>query len=124
MFIYADSDGDENFLSLIKLKNSGGLLYPSVDVIKIIRACEKVFVSMISGDDFKNPKLMNKGSKLKERMRNIVTRSIGDQVFLSLKDHEFNIELGTEDLHSLQLTKKIADCYLNMRLLRYGQRWH
>ena len=76
------------------------------------------------GDDSKNPKLMNKGSKLKERMRNIVTRSIGDQVFLSLKDHEFNIELGTEDLHSLQLTKKIADCYLNMRLLRYGQRWH
>ena len=111
----------ESFLSLINLKDRGGLLYPSADVVKIIRACEIAFKCLISGDDFKNPKILNKSSTIKVKMRNNVIQAISGDVFNSLEEHDFDIDMGTEDLHSLQLTKAIVDIYLNIRLLRYGQ---
>ena len=52
-------------------------------------------------------------------MRNGVVRAISTNVFSSLQEHDFDIELGTGDLYSLQLTKAIADSYVNLRLLQY-----
>ena len=56
----------------------------------------------------------------KARIRNSVVCAISGNVFSSLQEHDFDIEVGT-DLHSLQLAKAIADSYLNLRLLQYGQ---
>ena len=107
-------------LSQVCLKNRGGLVYLSTDVVNIIKSCEIVFKSYVSGDDFKNPKILNKHN-LRGKMRNRVVRTVSRDVFVSLHDHDFDIDVGTEDLHSLQLTKAITDAYLNIRLLRYGQ---
>ena len=96
-------------------------MYPSADVIKIISACEVVFKYYVSGEDFKNPKILNKSNIIKGKMRNSVVHAISGNVFASLEEHDFDIDIGTEDLHSLQLTKAIEDSYLNIRLLRYGQ---
>ena len=65
--------------------------------------------------------MLNHSSATKIKLRNSVVRAISGDVFNSLEDHDFDIDMGTEDLHSLQLTKAIADTYLNIRLLRYGQ---
>ena len=97
------------------------MLYPSADVIKIIRDCEIAFKCLISGDDFKNPKILNKSSTIKVKMRKNVIHVISGDIFNSLEEHDFDIDMGTEDLHSLQLTKATVDTYLNIKLLRYGQ---
>ena len=44
-----------DFLSLVKFKDRGGLIYPSADVLKILKVCEIVFQTNISGDNFKEP---------------------------------------------------------------------
>ena len=118
--VLISDDHTASFLSLTNLKDRGGLLYPSADVIKIISACEVVFKYYVSGEDFKNPKILN-NSSIKGKMRNSVVHAISGNVFSSLEDYDFDIDIGTEDLHSLQLTKAIVDSYLNIRLLRYGQ---
>ena len=45
-----------NYLSLALVKERGGLVFPSVDVFKIIRICEFIF-KCYCGDDFRNPKM-------------------------------------------------------------------
>ena len=84
----------ESFLSLTKLKDRGGLMYPSSDVIKIIRACEVAFKCSVSGDDFQNPKMLNHSSSIKIKLRNSVVRAISGDVFNSLEDHDFDIDMG------------------------------
>ena len=63
------------------------MLYPSADVVKIIRACEIAFKCLVSGDDFKNPKILNKSSTIKVKTRNNVIQAISGDVFNSLEEH-------------------------------------
>ena len=44
-------------LSLINIKNRGGLIAPRNDVIQTIIVCESVFKIYVSGDNFKKPKM-------------------------------------------------------------------
>ena len=55
-------NGDENkmavsYLSLVSVKNRGGLVFPSSDVVKIMKVCEIAFKGHCAGDDFRNPKM-------------------------------------------------------------------
>ena len=44
----------------ISMKDRGGLLYPSRDVLKILKICETVFKGYVSGDNFLEPKIKEK----------------------------------------------------------------
>ena len=49
-------------------------------------------------------------------------RDLSANIFCCLDEHNFDTEFGlAEDLHSTQLTKKIIDMYMKIRLLRYAQ---
>ena len=52
-----NDDISKNYLSLVSIKDRGGLVYPSEDVFKIISICELAFKFHCSGDDFFNPKI-------------------------------------------------------------------
>ena len=59
-----------NYLSLALVKERGGLVFPSVDVFKIIHICEFIF-KCCCGDDFRNPKIApvkNLKGKIKYRV--------------------------------------------------------
>ena len=51
------NDKTNAFLSLVKFKDRGGRIYPSADVLKILKVCENVFRTNISGDNFKEPQI-------------------------------------------------------------------
>ena len=101
--------------NLIVLKDNGGLLYPSEDVLRILKTSESVFKTVVCSDEV--------GIKIKKnlkiRLRNVVLRSL-PRVFNSLICDKDN-EIVSEDLHSVQLTKEIIDRYFRIRLLRHGQ---
>ena len=89
--------------NLIVLKDNGGLLYPSEDVLRILKTSESVFKTVVCSDEV--------GIKIKKnlkiRLRNVVLRSL-PRVFNSLICDKDN-EIVSEDLHSVQLTKEIID---------------
>ena len=97
------------------MKDRGGLLYLSRDVLKILKICETVFIGSVSGDNFLEPKIKEK-CNLKLKLRNRVLRSLPSGLFSDLE-----CDFNNEDLPSTQLIKDIVDKYMNVRLLRYGQ---
>ena len=48
----------------------------------------------MSGDDFINPKILNKSSTIKVKTRNNVIHAISGDVFNSLEEHDFDIDHG------------------------------
>ena len=109
--------------ALVKFKDRGGLIYPSADVLKILKVCEIVFRTNISGDNFKEPQIKYH-INLKFHLRNKV---LGDmqlnKLFTSLENHHLQNGNGSEDLHSFQITKAVIDKFLEIRLLRHGQHY-
>ena len=95
--------------NLIVVKDGGGLLYPSEDVLKILRTCETAFKGMVSGDGFRNPKILHK-SILKLKLKNTVLRMLPTGLFSDIPC-DFNNEIVAEDLYSFQLTKEIINNY-------------
>ena len=90
----SDITAQKVILSLTHLKDRGGLLYPSADVIKIIRACKIALKCFMIGNDFKNPKILNKSSRIKVKMRNNVIHVISGDVFNSLEEHDLILTMA------------------------------
>ena len=110
------------YLSLTNIKDNGGLVKPSADVVKILRKCEAFFRAYVSGctDDLKISSVPN----IKGIIANRIHRALfSESIFLSMINHDFENCFVTEDLHSTQLTKKIVDHYLRIRFFRYGQQY-
>ena len=104
-----------------KLRDRGSLVYPSIDIIKILKASEIIFKFFVSGSDFKNPVILNHNKNLKLSLRNKILLELDSGMFESLDLHDLEeSEIGT-DLHSRQLIKEIINSYLDIRLFRYGQ---
>ena len=68
------------FLTLITVKDNGGLIYFSEDVIKIIIVTELVFKGTVCVDDYLNPGISSQ-KNLKAILRNKVLREVGGSVF-------------------------------------------
>ena len=79
--------------NLIVLKDNGGLLYPSEDVLRILKASKSVFKTVVCSDGVEIKIKKN----LKIRLRNSVLRSL-PCVFNSLICDKDN-EIVSEDLH-------------------------
>ena len=117
---YATVTDKKNVLldhDLIIHKDKGGLVYPSGDVLRILKTCESVFKGVINSND-QLPEIKVK-TELNFKLRNLVLRSLPN-VFCGLSCDTEN-EIIAEDLHSFQLTKNIIDKYFRIRLLRHGQ---
>ena len=103
--------------TLIKVKDNGGLLYPSADVLTVLSVTESVF------KEFCINCLMPQSSKsLRSKMKVKIMEILFDKdVFDSLAVHDFDTHCPTQDMHSSQLCKAIAHKYIDMRLFRHQQ---
>ena len=109
------------FTSLVSIKNRGGLVFPSYDVFKILSICELIFKGYCAGDDFENPKISSH-KNLKSKIKYQVISELRFQnIFTVLNNNHFENEIGSEDLHSSQLTEMIVNKYLDIRMYRYAQ---
>jgi hypothetical protein len=118
----ADDITKRNY-SLISLKDNGGLVYPSDDVVTILIVCEKYFHCHVRGVDGHG---MNSSKKLqatlfRDIVRELSTTRPGKILFTSLLQHDLDTHSMTEDYHSTQVMKAIIKSFLKMRLLRYAQ---
>ena len=110
------------YLSLIALKDKGGLVYPSLGVVKILSIAERVFRQFVSRTDPENLSI-NSDKKLHLKLlTKTVYEATVSGIFGELFAHDMQYACNLDDdLHSTQLTKTIASKYLTLRLLRYGE---
>ena len=113
--LFASSKND-NMYNLTKVKDNGGLLYPSHNVIGVLSVAENVFKQFRDGN-------MMASKYLRTKMRVRVTQELYDSnIFKSLHQHDvLNHEPSGGDMHSTQLIKQITEKYLNIRLFRHMQ---
>ena len=78
-----------------------------------------VFKTVVSGEDFQNPKIIQK-SELKLKLRNMISRSLPVRLFDGIP-RSFNNGMVTEDCYFYQLIKVMIDKFMKTRLLQFGQ---
>ena len=117
-------DRKKRHLSFIAFKDKGGLIYPSDDVVKIVRVSEK-YCKFLSCDADSNIK---PSKNLRQKMSYSVLRELsttrpGNVLFPNLLQHDIDTHVVGEDFHSTQIMKAVVNAYLDMRLLRFGQEY-
>ena len=117
------TDRTKRYLSLISLKDNGGLVYPSDDVVKIVMVCDKYFRRLVLGDDGNG---ISASKSLRKNLSSAVINELsstrpGSILFESLLEHDIDTHVPTEDFHSTQIMKAIVSSFLDMRMLRHGQ---
>ena len=83
-----------NYHSLIYAKDKGGLLYPSNNVLKILKVCEVAFKIFISGTNFNEPQINSK-VHIKQIMKTNIMNTIPD-AFSSSLEHNFFHDYDSE----------------------------
>ena len=112
--LFCDNKKAYSFYSLTSHKDNGGLVYPSADVVKILKVTETICKEHLdSGISSKTNK-----SKIKNT---VLQQLLHQPLFFSLLSHDIEHHVPPEDLHSTQLSKAVIEEFLNLRLLRYGQ---
>ena len=116
------NDTTKSHFALIRVKDNGGLVYPSDDIVKILEVCDKYFNDRNNGDGISASK--NLRAKLQHSIVSelSITRP-GNVLFSSLLEHDIETHTITEDFHSTQIMKATIASYLKMRLLRYAQEY-
>jgi len=101
------------FTSLICSKDRGGLVKPSTSVFRIVSATEACIKS-----------LMNSPSKLNKRVIQLAVKQFLTNPFPQLDEHDKESEPLAEDLHSTQLTNKVIEMYIKIRLYSYEKQFN
>jgi hypothetical protein len=120
------TDRNKRHLSLISIKDNGGLVYPSDDIMTIIRTCEKYFKLYVrgTGSDLQ----INASKKLRANLHHAIISELSETrpnniLFAGLLQHDIDNHCFGDDLHSTQVMKAFVSSFLKMRLFRYGQEY-
>ena len=109
------------FLALTALKDNGGLVYISEDVLKVLNMTERVFKQFVCGNDPHDLKI-NSTKNLAGKLLNKTLYELADSsVFNNLRQHDIEFHCADTDFHSTQIIKSVAKKYLRIRMARYGQ---
>ena len=119
------NDRKKRYFSLIGIKDNGGLVYPSDDIVKIIVVCEKYFLMFVAGTSGQE---INASKKMYAKLHHTIVTELsttrpGKILFESLLQHDINTHTVREDFHSTQIMKSVVTSYLKIRLLRYAQEY-
>ena len=109
------------FLSLTALKDNGGLVYISEDVMTVLKVTERVFKQFVGGDDPQDLKISNTRKLRGKLISKVVHELSHSRVFINLRQHDMEFYSEDSDWHSLQIIKSVARKYLNCRMARHGQ---
>ena len=116
------SDVKKRHFSLIAIKDNGGLVYPSDDIVKVLNVCEKYFLMYVRGDGDQISASKNIHAKLQNSIVSELSMTRpGKVLFSSLLQHDIDTHTISDDFHSTQIMKATVASYLKMRILRYAQ---
>jgi hypothetical protein len=107
-----DSNDDcfQSDFALIHLKNRGGLVSPSSDVIAVCKSAERCIRNHIGT----NQRLLISNAVSITIVNEVLTHLIGTQVFESLREHALDTELNNN--HQVIIMKMVASEYIYLRL--------
>ena len=106
------------YVSLVEIKNSGGLIQSSYFVYKIITTAEKIFDLTVVD----NPLKTTLNSILVLKMVYHIVKSCKWDKYIQNSEHAYQVEITSDD-HITQLVKTISSKYLHLRLNTYGKRY-
>ena len=99
---------------LIQQKDNGGLIYPSSDEVKVLKVAENVF------EQYVDIRISSKFLRSLMKAR-VMKELLSENIFNILHEHDIEMHNPLEDFHSTQISKTIAEEYLNLWLFQYGQ---
>ena len=101
---YGELDGSlKMYRTLLTLKNKGGLIIPSADVIKICVITDSIICYL---NKIKNDEIFNKSLDLKISQL-LLKKFKMDEMFTQLNDHDFD--------HKISLIRATAICYTKIK---------
>ncbi|CAH0718925.1 unnamed protein product, partial [Brenthis ino] len=105
------SDKDNKDYEFIKIKDKGGLIYPSEDVIRICKYTEAAIkATIISG----NRLIINDKNISSKLISKVMNQFIGVELFKDIDFHQY--EQSPLNNHVVLLTKSVIEKYLKIRL--------
>ncbi|KAF2884152.1 hypothetical protein ILUMI_22011, partial [Ignelater luminosus] len=104
----AECDHYKKFINSI---NHGGLLYASGIVYQIVQFVEKMFRYITNTEG-----LLNNKANIKSKLQNAAINNFASKLHLFKPKHPKCEEFIFEDLHELQLVKRIVDIFVKCRL--------
>ena len=87
-----------------QLSNKGGLIFPSVAVLKIVKATETIFRSRVVGQNMGK----NTEKNLDLEIECAVFTQLGPDIFNNVPGHFFEHRLGIESDHPSSLLRIVA----------------
>ena len=118
----SSKSNNHRYLSLIALKDQGGLVYPPESVLKVISLCERVFKQFVSGSTGIY-QINSSRNLLLKLISKVVAELSQSSIFPRLVRHDVENSNINEDFHSTQIIKALSRKFFTTRLLRYGQEY-
>lgn len=107
-----DSSEARSDVLLIKIKTRGGLIIPSLDVVKICKVTESIFRQHLNNMAERN---------FVQRMLTYVLRKVGSDVFLSEPMRQHTLEQPIMEDHRTELIRLVAELFLQIRMRYEGK---
>lgn len=96
-----------NPASYVTFIDKGGLIFPSDGVLKVLNVSEKVFRSFIILHNIHD-------KNIRQKIILIVSSHFSDKLKIFSTKHPLTSDV-TEEVHEIQLIKKIVEYYINIR---------
>ena len=100
-------------------KQNGGLYFPSMAVLKIVKATEVIFKKRVVWQD----KGISREKNLDLKIQYAVLEQLGHDIFTDSPAHLFAHSVGVECDHLSSLLKLVTQKYLSLRIKTYGKRF-
>ena len=107
------------FARFTAFKQQGGLIFPSVAVLKIVKAAETIFRSRVVGQNMG----INTEKNLDLKIECAVFAQLGPDIFNNVPGHFFEHRFGIESDHPSSLLRIVARKYINLRLKTCGKKF-
>ena len=102
-----------------QFKQQGGLIFPSLAVLRIVKATEVLFKRRVMTNEIG----ITNEKNLDLKIQSAVLEQIGVDVFPSFRTHFYEHRIGHEMDHLSCLLRKISSNYLKMRLKTFGKKY-
>lgn len=124
IFLYRDqenltdhdySSSAEYYKKFTSFVSRGGLLHASNIVYNIVNFLEKQFRSMVNEGE-----LLKKGLNVKKKLVNRAIEYFSEKINLFVPIHPMNHEFLAEELHEIQIVRKVTNIFLKCRMHHYS----
>ena len=107
------------YAKFTQLVQKGGLMLPSVAVLRLVKAAEVIFKRRVVG----NETGISTEKNLNLKIELAVAEQFGSNIFTNVGDHFYEHQIGQERDHLSSLMRLVIRKYVDLRLKSYGKRY-